>query len=127
MSPIDQVLAAACALDASGKAPSLALIKSRLGNKFPMPILIQGLQQFKSMPKAERERLAALSIPEVEEQKPTEPVPLSVTTLAAQLTELQKGFEQAIALKNTEIMQLTNELIELKQRVNQLELQGKSV
>lgn len=82
MSPIDQVLAAACALDASGKAPSLALIKSRLGNKFPMPILIQGLQQFKSMPKAERERLAALSIPEVEEQKPTEPVPLSVTTLA---------------------------------------------
>lgn len=126
MSPIDQVLAAAWALDASGKVPSLALIKTRLGNKLPMPILIQGLQQFKSMPKAERERLATLSIPEDDGQKTTEPMRVSITTIAAQLTELQQEFTQTIALKNTEIMQLTNELIELKQRVNQLELQGKS-
>lgn len=54
MSPIDQVLAAACALEASGKTPSLALIKSRVGNKIPMPLLIQGLQQFKSIPKIGR-------------------------------------------------------------------------
>jgi len=127
MSPIDQVLAAACALDASGKTPSLALIKSRVDNKIPMPILIQGLQQFKSIPKAERERLAAQSQPVIEETHTAEASPLTVATLAQQLAQLQQSIEQALALKNNEIMQLTNELIELKHRVNQLELQGKSV
>ncbi|MCG9963744.1 hypothetical protein [Shewanella cutis] len=127
MSPIDQVLAAACALDASGKTPSLALIKSRVDNKIPMPILIQGLQQFKSIPKAERERLAAQSQHVIEETHTAEASPLTVATLAQQLAQLQQGIEQALALKNNEIMQLTNELIELKHRVNQLELQGKSV
>lgn len=127
MSPIDQVLAAACALDASGKTPSLAQIKSRVGNKIPMPILIQGLQQFKSIPKTERERLAAQSQPVIEETHTAEASPLTVATLAQQLAQLQQGIEQALALKNNEIMQLTNELIELKHRVNQLELQGKSV
>ena len=126
MSPIDQVLAAACALEASGKTPSLALIKSRVGNKVPMPILIQGLQQFKSVPKAERERLAAQSQPVVEETHTTDASPLTVATLAQQLAQLQQGIEQALALKNNEIMQLRNELIELKQHVSQLESQGKS-
>ncbi|MFB2778677.1 hypothetical protein ACE017_05865 [Shewanella mangrovisoli] len=126
MSPIDQVLAAACALEASGKTPSLALIKSRVGNKIPMPILIQGLQQFKSIPKAERERLATQSQPVVGETHTAETSPLTVTTLAQQLAQLQQGIEQALALKNNEIMQLKNELIELKQRVSQLESQGKS-
>lgn len=126
MSPIDQVLAAACALEASGKTPSLALIKSRVGNKIPMPILIQGLQQFKSIPKAERERLAAQSQPVIEETHTTDASPLTVATLAQQLAQLQQGIEQALALKNNEIMQLKNELIELKQRVSQLESQGKS-
>lgn len=126
MSPIDQVLAAACALDASGKTPSLALIKSRVGNRIPMQILIQGLQQFKSIPKAERERLATQSQPVVEETDTAEASPLTVTTLAQQLAQLQQGIEQALALKNNEIMQLKNELIELKQRVSQLESQGKS-
>ncbi|MFB2641572.1 hypothetical protein ACE02D_04650 [Shewanella bicestrii] len=126
MSPIDQVLAAACALEASGKTPSLALIKSRVGNKIPMPLLIQGLQQFKSIPKAERERLAAQTQPVVEETHTAEASPLTVATLAQQLAQLQQGIEQALALKNNEIMQLKNELIELKQRVGQLESQGKS-
>ncbi|MFB2727924.1 hypothetical protein ACE02H_10720 [Shewanella mangrovisoli] len=126
MSPIDQVLAAACALEASGKTPSLALIKSRVGNKIPMPLLIQGLQQFKSIPKAERERLATQSQPVVEEADIAEASPLTVVTLAQQLAQLQQGIEQALALKNNEIMQLKNELIELKQRVSQLESQGKS-
>lgn len=126
MSPIDQVLAAACALEASGKTPSLALIKSRVGNKIPMPILIQGLQQFKSIPKAERERLAAQSQPVIEETHTTDASPLTVATLAQQLALLQQGIEQTLALKNNEIMQLRNELIELKQRVSQLESQGKS-
>lgn len=126
MSPIDQVLAAACALEASGKTPSLALIKSRVGNKIPMPLLIQGLQQFKSIPKAERERLATQSQPVVEETDTAEASPLTIATLAQQLAQLQQGIEQTIVLKNNEIMQLKNELIELKQRVSQLESQGKS-
>ena len=49
ISPLENVLAAAKYIASTGKNPSLALIKARLGNNVPMPILIQGLQQFKSM------------------------------------------------------------------------------
>lgn len=49
MSPLEHVLAAAKSVASTGKQPSLALIKTKLGNSVPLPILIQGLQQFKSM------------------------------------------------------------------------------
>jgi hypothetical protein len=57
MTPIEQVLAAAKAIAATGKTPSLALIKSKVGNALPMPILIQGLQRFKALTRAEIEAL----------------------------------------------------------------------
>lgn len=53
MSPIEQVLATAKIIALSGHTPTLALVKSRLSNKLPMPLIIQGLQQFKAMPKSQ--------------------------------------------------------------------------
>jgi len=126
MSPLDQVLAAARSLEACGKVPSLALIKTRLGSSLPLPILIQGLQQFKSMPKADRERLA-----ELQTISPTTDVPatndtLTLAVLAERLQIQQAYFERHAEQQKTEIMQLKNELLELKQRINLLEIQGKT-
>ncbi|GCF87943.1 hypothetical protein L5M38_18640 [Shewanella sp. SM101] len=126
MSPLDQVLAAARSLEACGKVPSLALIKTRLGSSLPLPILIQGLQQFKSMPKADRERLA-----ELQTISPTTDVPatndtLTLAVLAERMQMQQAYFERHAEQQKTEIMQLKNELLELKQRINLLETQGKT-
>lgn len=126
MSPLDQVLAAARSLEACGKVPSLALIKTRLGSSLPLPILIQGLQQFKSMPKADRERLT-----ELQTISPTTDVPatnntLTLAVLAERLQMQQAYFERHAEQQKTEIMQLKNELLELKQRINLLEIQGKT-
>ncbi|MGI1935615.1 hypothetical protein ACRN98_02515 [Shewanella oncorhynchi] len=126
MSPLDQVLAAARSLEACDKVPSLALIKTRLGSSLPLPILIQGLQQFKSMPKADRERLA-----ELQTISPTTDVPatndtLTLAVLAERMQMQQAYFERHAEQQKTEIMQLKNELLELKQRINLLETQGKT-
>mgnify|MGYP006189379661 FL=1 len=126
MSPLDQVLAAARSLEACGKVPSLALIKTRLGSSLPLPILIQGLQQFKSMPKADRERLA-----ELQTISPTTDVPatndtLTLAVLAERMQMQQAYFERHAEQQKAEIMQLKNELLELKQRINLLENQGKT-
>ncbi|KZK69956.1 hypothetical protein A1L58_01585 [Shewanella baltica] len=126
MSPLDQVLAAARSLEACGKVPSLALIKTRLGSSLPLPILIQGLQQFKSMPKADRERLAELQAisPTIEAAATNDTLTLAL--LADRLQIQQAYFERHAEQQKTEIMQLKNELLELKQRINLLESQGKT-
>lgn len=126
MSPIDQVLAAARALEASGKIPSLALIKTRLGNSLPLPILIQGLQQFKSMPKAERERLAELQTISSTTQTATTGDTLTLAMLADRLQMQQTHFERHAEQQKAEIMQLKNELLELNQRLSLLESKGKT-
>ncbi|MGL5046491.1 MAG: hypothetical protein ACRC6S_02650 [Shewanella sp.] len=126
MSPLDQVLAAARSLEACGKVPSLALIKTRLGSSLPLPILIQGLQQFKSMPKADRARLAELQAisPTTEATAANDTLTLAVLTERLQMQ--QAYFERHAEQQKTEIMQLKNELLELKQRINLLEIQGKT-
>ncbi|MFG7350468.1 hypothetical protein ACGMNB_05695 [Shewanella oncorhynchi] len=125
MSPLDQVLAAARSLEACGKVPSLALIKTRLGSSLPLPILIQGLQQFKSMPKADRERLAELQTISPTTDTPATNDTLTLAVLAERLQMQQAYFERHAEQQKTEIMQLKNELLELKQRINLLEIQGK--
>ena len=126
MSPLDQVLAAAHSLEACGKVPSLALIKTRLGSSLPLPILIQGLQQFKSMPKADRERLAELQTISPTTDTPATNDTLTLAVLAERLQMQQAYFERHAEQQKTEIMQLKNELLELKQRINLLEIQGKT-
>lgn len=126
MSPLDQVLAAARSLEACGKVPSLALIKTRLGSSLPLPILIQGLQQFKYMPKADRERLAELQTISPTTDTPATNDTLTLAVLAERLQMQQAYFERHAEQQKTEIMQLKNELLELKQRINLLEIQGKT-
>lgn len=125
MSPIDQVLAAARALEANGKVPSLALIKTRLGNSLPLPTLIQGLQQFRSMPKADRERLAELQTISPTTEAPATNDTLTLAMLAERLDAQHTHFERHAKQQTAEIVQLKNELLELKQRIHVLESQGK--
>ncbi|GIU02584.1 hypothetical protein [Shewanella algidipiscicola] len=82
MTPIEQVLAVAKTIVDSGKTPSLALIKSKLGNSLPMPVLIQGIQRFKALSKEEVAALdASYRLPVVLEQS------TSAETALAQLQQ----------------------------------------
>ncbi|QYJ87274.1 hypothetical protein K0I73_06100 [Shewanella mesophila] len=96
MSPIEQVLATAKSIASSGKTPSLALIKSRLGNQIPMPILVQGLQRFKALSK---EEIAALAFDTtmVDSQAPEQTATPTIAALATQITALQSQQLQLIA------------------------------
>ena len=96
MSPIEQVLATAKSIASSGKTPSLALIKSRLGKQLPMPILVQGLQRFKALSK---EEVAALvfDTTTVDNQEPEQTTTDTIAALATQITALQLQQLQLIA------------------------------
>jgi hypothetical protein len=63
MSPIEHVISAAKSIAINGHTPSVALIKGRVG-KIPMPIIVQGLQQFKALPKSEWQTIADFVAPE---------------------------------------------------------------
>ncbi len=85
MSPVEQVLTAAKQLNTSGKTPSVALLKSKLGNSIPMPIIVQGLQRFKSLSKDEIEALkASQAAPQDSQQQP------QVISLEALYQEVQQ-------------------------------------
>ncbi|GGI80845.1 hypothetical protein GCM10007978_18380 [Shewanella hanedai] len=105
MSPLEHVLAAAKSVANTGKQPSLALIKTKLGNSIPLPILIQGLQQFKSM---SPESIAQIQPPSS---------PLSQTDNTEESSELDK-------LKH-DFEQLKNAYQQLSIRVTQLEADHK--
>lgn len=53
---MDEVLRVARELEQQGKTPCLALLKSQL-KTLPTPILIKGLQYYKSLPIPERKKL----------------------------------------------------------------------
>lgn len=138
MSPLDQVLAAARSLESCGKTPSLALLKTRLGTSLPLPILIQGLQQFKAMSKAEREQLASLENAMPSDEAPTATPP---SQMLQQLITEQQQLQHVIAQQQVQIQQLqhqatamTNEMFSLKEDISALNLkltqltsQGKNV
>lgn len=104
MSPIEQILAAAKSLSIAGKKPSLALIKTKIGNSVPMPILIQGLQQFKAMDASSVEKIPNL------DKLPPATVP----------DEARSEIEQLKA----ELAQLTLAYRNLNARLKQLEMKA---
>ncbi|GHB06078.1 hypothetical protein ACFFLG_03425 [Shewanella indica] len=108
--PLEQVMAAAAAVAQSGHTPSLALIKARLGNKLPMPLLVEGLQRFKSLPESEREKMSQ-SQPQQDETAPQQAVP-TVEVL-----------QQEISWLRQEQQQLKQEFADLQQRLAKLEEQ----
>ena len=91
MNQLQQVLVAAKNLALQNKTPTVAMLKSRL-NSVPLPILIQGLQKYKSMTVIEIDAIAT-----------TQPVPNSehdengtTLTLGIQLKfqQLEKQYEE---------------------------------
>ncbi|MCE9787266.1 hypothetical protein [Shewanella chilikensis] len=107
--PLEQVMAAAAAVAQSGHTPSLALIKARLNNKLPMPVLIEGLQRFKSLPESEREKL----LEDGPQQQETVPQQQAVTTVEV--------LRQEISWLRQEQHQLKQEFAALQQRLAKLE------
>ncbi|MGS0690834.1 hypothetical protein [Shewanella sp. 30m-9] len=113
MSPIEQVLAAAKRLDDEGKAATLALIKTKLGNSIAMPILIQGLQQFKSMSNEDKKALSALISTAKESD---DNAALSHSEQANKITQL----EQEFSLLKGEFSVLKQQYSELKQQLSEV-------
>ncbi|MFQ6371280.1 hypothetical protein [Shewanella sp. YIC-542] len=109
MSPeLAPIIAAAIAINRKGHTPTLALVKTRMGGKIPMPLLVAGLQYFKNMSK---EELAAFNAPSL-----TAPSPATATDeaghpdLLARLTQMQQQVDA-----------LAQYCQQLEQRILQLE------
>ena len=107
MSPIEQVLAAAKSIALNGHTPSLALIKGRLGNTHPMPILVQGLQQFRAIPKSEWQSLPELS------------------AIPAQQNDKASSTQMELAQVISKMDEMQNQIVELQQKILILEAQVK--
>lgn len=109
MSPLDQVLAAAKRICDEGRDPSLALIKTKLGTSIPMRVLIQGLQQFKSMSAEDKQAIASHAVNAAKQEQ--KPGILSPTEQADKITQLESDFSEL----KSEFALLKQEFDQLKQ------------
>ncbi|MCJ8301360.1 hypothetical protein [Shewanella sp.] len=108
MSPIEQILAAAKSLSIAGKKPSLALIKTKIGNNIPMPILIQGLQQFRAMDTSSVEKIPSLDKLHIA-TAPAE-AESEIDQLKAELTQLKLAYQNL----NSRLEQLEKHKVKAK-------------
>ncbi|MBR9727379.1 hypothetical protein ACFOD0_12920 [Shewanella intestini] len=90
MSSIDQVLSAAKAIAQKGHTPCLALIKARVGNHIPMPVLIQGLKQFKAMSEEQVQQINDVE-PQATSAPETQP---DIDQLVQQMSLMQQQINQ---------------------------------
>ncbi len=89
------------------KKPSLALIKTKIGNNIPMPILIQGLQQFKAMNVNSIEKIPSLDqlrVTIIHENKS------ELDQLKTDFAQLQRAYQNL----NTRLEKLENHKIKEK-------------
>ncbi|WP_144209810.1 hypothetical protein [Shewanella donghaensis] len=110
MSPIEQVLAAAKSIAIAGHTPTLALIKGKLGKRIPMPTLIQGLQQFKAIPKEQWQDLpdlAAMMEPATT-QNSDDPLVMLEQKWQARFELIQNDYDQKITALEARIVKLEN-------------------
>ncbi|MCC4831051.1 hypothetical protein Q4601_00305 [Shewanella sp. 1_MG-2023] len=109
MSPIEQVLAAAKTIAMNGHTPTMALIKGKLGGRVPMPILIQGLQQFKAIPKEQWQTLPDLGDALETTKQATNDAPSMIEQqLMAQMQQMKIEFEAKIESLEKRVLQLEN-------------------
>lgn len=107
MSPIEQVLAAAKTIAMNGHTPTMALIKGKLGGRVPMPILIQGLQQFKAIPKEQWQTLPDLGDALETTKQATNDAPSMIEQqLMAQMQQMKIEFEAKIESLEKRVLQL---------------------
>ncbi|WP_282167680.1 hypothetical protein [Shewanella japonica] len=110
MSPIEQVLAAAKTIAMNGHTPTMALVKGKLGGKVPMPLLIQGLQQFKAIPKDQWKTLPDLgdALESTKQTTNTERQQLE-QLFQTQIQQMKADFDKKIELLEQRIAQLENQ------------------
>ncbi|MEZ9235246.1 hypothetical protein [Shewanella sp. 10N.286.52.A9] len=110
MSPIEQVLAAAKTIAMNGHTPTMALVKGKLGGKVPMPLLIQGLQQFKAIPKDQWQTLSDLgdALESTKQTANTERQQLE-QLFQTQIQQMKADFDKKIELLEQRITQLENQ------------------
>ncbi|MGB0894485.1 MAG: hypothetical protein ACPGUD_08765 [Parashewanella sp.] len=95
MSEINQVLQVAKILHAKGIQPSIALLKGKLGSAVSMPVLIQGLKQFKSLTTTE---IDALTIETQDVRDDSNSSNMSeVEQLQQQVSQLQTQMQQLLS------------------------------
>lgn len=124
MSPLDTIITTAHDIASSGKPPSLALIKRQLGTQYPMPVLIQGLQQYKAMSEQEKHALSQdiLAFKNQDNGKDiTDALTHIDNPLNAQTQEMMTQLQQHITVLTTRLDALTQEHAMLKDKVAQLE------
>lgn len=98
MTNFEQISRAANALAKQGKTPTVALVKTKLSNKVPLPEIISTLKTWQFDPQAEKEQ----------------PVPTSTKEQTPTSQELHQAIELAIK-------PLINEIGSLKSQVQSLE------
>ncbi|OBT09148.1 hypothetical protein A9267_09075 [Shewanella sp. UCD-FRSSP16_17] len=110
MSPIEQVLAAAKTIAMNGHTPTMALVKGKLGGKVPMPLLIQGLQQFKAIPKDQWQTLPDLgdALESTKQTANAERQQLE-QLFQTQIQQMKADFDKKIELLEQRIAQLENQ------------------
>ncbi|RLV57872.1 hypothetical protein D5018_20260 [Parashewanella curva] len=106
MNEINQVLQFAKHLQSSGKTPTTALLKAKLGKTIPMPTILRGLQQFKSLSEKEISEL-------VVENKASEQVS----------TKANISLEEQVKQLQNQVTQLQSEQTALLKRIEQIEKQ----
>jgi len=94
-----EILSVAKQLSEQGKKPTVALVKAKLSQRVPMPLLLQTLQRFQTLSVDDLNRI---------EQQPTAERN-SPDTLA-----------QQVATLTNELNQVKNQLSELKQQISTL-------
>ena len=82
----EKIIAVCQQLSKEGKEPSVALVKSRLGQPLPMPLIIAGIKQWRANPNAE--------LPQNTEATPSDSAPTQsleqrVDTLEQEVKELK--------------------------------------
>ncbi|WP_133406496.1 hypothetical protein [Parashewanella tropica] len=106
MSEINQVLQFAKRLHTSGKKPTTALLKAKLGKTIPMPLILKGLQQFNSLSEQEIRELVN-----------------DESTVVKAKTELSLSLEEQVKVLQQQVGQLQSQQSLLLNRIEQLEKQ----
>ncbi|MCL1124361.1 hypothetical protein [Shewanella surugensis] len=130
MSPLENIIMTAHHIESQGRQPSLALIKRQLGTQFPMPLLIQGLQQYKSLSDLEKQQLSQHAMALDKQNHAHAETPHSSTTeqhaTEAHTQQQVLQLTQQITLLKQTLGQLTQEHQALQVRVTQLEVRQKN-
>lgn len=89
------VIAAAITISQNGQTPTLALVKAKVGSKMPLPILVAGLQRFKTMSESEIASFSAIpNMTPINAPSSPSDIEQQVENMQKQLISLQEYCQQ---------------------------------